>query len=159
MKRSAPMKRTGFKRQGLPPRPVKTIDYSPRPRDAAVSRHDGKARMVVPVPKRIYVRDRDYRSWVASLDCMHCGISGYSQCAHSDDNGAGAKGMGIKSSDDTSYPACGPHPRPDGSTDPGCHWLIGTSGRIPKAERRALEATYSAKTRELRQKPSETKNA
>ena len=132
----------GFKRKAPPPRPCKVIDYEPRPRAAAVAVADTRARMVVQVPKRDYLRDEHYRRWVAAQPCAHCGIVGFSQCAHSDDNGAGGKGLGIKASDDTCYPACGPH-----GNDPGCHWRIGSSGTWTKDERRALEAIYAENTR------------
>jgi hypothetical protein len=144
MKRSTPLKRTGFKPKGWPfeLRPVKTIEYTPRPRAAAVAISDGKARMVVPVPKRQYVRDKDYLRWVASLPCAHCGIEGRSQAAHSDDNGAAGKGMGIKACDSTAYPACAPTPG-----DQGCHARIGSSGLWPKETRRAMERDYAQRTR------------
>lgn len=45
MKRSAPMKRAGFKPKAPPPRPFKTIDYTPRARAPAVAISDGKAKM------------------------------------------------------------------------------------------------------------------
>ena len=154
------MKRAAFKSKGwpVPARPVKTIsdDYKIRPRAVAVSISDGKARMVAPVPKQAYVRDGAYLRWVASLPCAHCGIEGRSQAAHSDDNGAGGKGLQIKASDDTAYPACAPTPG-----DPGCHWRIGTSGAWAKAERHALEYDYFTKTRAmwqaLRRPPGLTK--
>lgn len=96
----------------------------------------------MPVPKRQYVRDKDYRRWVASLSCAHCGSQGYSQAAHAD-SGTEGKGLGIKATDSACYPACGPRPG-----IPGCHWLIGTSGQIPKEQRRELEAGYVAQTQE-----------
>ncbi len=143
MQRRTPIKPgKGFKRPTWTPKPCKQMDYEPRPRAAAVAVTDTRARMVVQVPKREYVRSETYRRWVATLPCAHCGIVGFSQCAHSDDNGAGGKGMGIKASDDTCYPACGPH-----GDDPGCHWRIGSSGTWTKAERHALEAIYAENTR------------
>ena len=142
------MKRSAIKPKGWPfePRPVKTIGdgYTVRPRAAAVAISDGKARMAVQVPKQKYVRDGEYLRWVASLPCAHCRIEGRSQAAHSDDNGAGGKGMGIKASDDTAYPACAPTPG-----DPGCHARIGSSGLWPKETRRVMEAEYAARTRAL----------
>jgi hypothetical protein len=53
------------------------------------------------------------------------------------------KGFAIKAGDETCYPACGPRPGIH-----GCHWLIGTSGRLTKSQRRRLEAAYAADTRE-----------
>jgi hypothetical protein len=145
MKRSAPIARMPFKAKVRPlePRPIKTIsdDYTIRPRAPTLRRDDGKARMVVAVPKQNYLRDKDYLRWVASLPCAHCGVEGRSQAAHSDDNGAGGKGIGLKSSDKTVYPACAPT-----LGNPGCHWLIGSSGVFKKDERRELESAYSQKT-------------
>lgn len=135
------MKRSGFSSQ--PRRPETQSTYTPRPRERVNSRTDASATLVVPRPKQVYVRDESYRRWVASLPCAHCGIEGYSQAAHSDDNGAGGKGMGIKACDSTLYPACGPRPG-----EPGCHWLIGTGGILNKAERKALEAAYARDTRD-----------
>lgn len=100
--------------------------------------NDGKARAHVAVPKAKPWRSEEYRRLVAALPCAHCGIEGFSQAAHSDEG----KGMGIKSSDLTCYPACGPR-----HAYRGCHWNIGTSGRYSKDERRKLEAEYAAKTR------------
>lgn len=137
------MKRSGFKPKAPAPRPVKTLKtYTPNPRAAAVAVADTRARMVVTVPKAQPLRDESYRRWVASLPCAHCGIEGYSQAAHGD----AGKGMGIKSSDDTCYPACGPRPSLFG-IDPGCHWLIGTSGNIKREDRRMLEQQYAEETR------------
>jgi hypothetical protein len=95
-------------------------------------------------PKSAPIRDESYRRWVASLPCAHCGIEGFSQAAHADEG----KGMGIKSSDDTCYPACGPR-----YGIPGCHWLLGTSGAMGKERRRELEARYAEQTRKLKGRP------
>jgi hypothetical protein len=83
-------------------------------------------------------RSEAYRRRVASLPCAHCGIEGRSQAAHGD----AGKGMGLKACDSTCYPLCGPVPG-----DPGCHWLIGTSGSYSREERRELEAKYAEMTR------------
>lgn len=91
-----------------------------------------------PVPKEAPARHESYRRLVAALPCAHCFVRGYSQAAHGDES----KGQGIKSDDRTCYPACGPRPGV-----PGCHWLIGTSGTIPREERRAMEQEYARRTR------------
>lgn len=132
------MKRSGFKSKLPPPRPAKQIEgYTPRPRQASVA-VVGPARAVVAVPKQAPVRDEAYRRRVAAMDCIHCGAVGRSQAAHSDFG----KGMSLKACDLTCYPLCGPAPG-----DPGCHWLIGTSGRFTRDERRALERKYAQETR------------
>jgi hypothetical protein len=111
--------------------------YTPKPRAPAVA-VAGPARATVAVPKLRPVRDEAYRRAVAALPCAHCGIEGHSQAAHGDEG----KGMAIKASDDTCYPACGPRPG-----EPGCHWLIGTSGKYTQKDRRTLERLYAAETR------------
>lgn len=133
------MKRSGFRSKLPPRRPVKQIEgYTPRPRAVAFA-VAGPARAIVSAPKLEPVRDESYRRRVAALDCIHCGVAGRSQAAHSDSDG---KGMGLKACDLTCYPLCGPVPG-----DPGCHWLIGTSGRFTKEERRALEHKYASETK------------
>ena len=122
------------------PKPAKQMDgYTVKPRTPPLRRDDGKARMTVPIPKERPARDEAYRRLVAALPCAHCGIEGYSQAAHGDEG----KGMAIKSSDYTCFPLCGPNYYYN-----GCHWLIGTSGRFSREDRRKLEREYAAKTRE-----------
>ena len=134
------MKRAGFAPK-FPPRPETTqCTYTPRPRAAAVAIHNGKARMVISLPKANPVRDEAYRRRVAALSCAHCGRPGPSQCAHADLS----KGMGIKSSDADTFPACA-----DAPGRRGCHSLIGASGMFTQEQRRTLETKYVAQTREL----------
>lgn len=83
-----------------------------------------------PQPKTDYVRSEPYRRLVASLPCWRCGVVGYSQAAHADEG----KGERIKACDLTCYPLCGPR-----MGVPGCHWLIGTSGEMPRELRREIE--------------------
>ena len=95
------MKRSSFKPKGFPPGPAKQVDYEPRPRAAAVAVHDGKARMVVPVPKFHYVRDERLRSMCQSMACQNCGRAGPESgvtWAHSNWAIHG-KGKSIKASD------------------------------------------------------------
>lgn len=135
------MKRSGFKRKT----PVKHdrsdefASYVPRPRSAAVAISDGKAQMVVQIPKETPLRDESYRRWVSTLPCAHCGKPGPSQCAHSDIS----KGMSMKSSDDTCFPACA-----DGPGYVGCHTVLGATGSIERDERRELESKYAQQTRQ-----------
>ncbi len=93
-----------------------------------------------PIEKEGAIQSEAYMRVVRLLPCMHCGKAGATQFAHSD---SGGKGIGLKTDSRMGMPLCGPH---DGV--PGCHWLIGTSGRIPREERRALEREYGRKTRE-----------
>ena len=137
------MKRSGF---AQPPRkPAKVIEYTPRPRTPAqpVLVADGKARMVVPIPKANLLRSDAYLRLVASLDCAWCGRVGYSQAAHANQN----KALGAKTSDAETMPLCGPGP-----SWTGCHALLDSGGRLNKTERRELEELWAAQTRmKLRQ--------
>lgn len=138
MKRSAPMKRSGFKPKH-PPRPVKTLhSYTPRPRLVLVGRPAANADRFVPQPKEVALQHGGYMAAVRRLACARCGHPPPSQFCHADEG----KGTGIKTDCRRGWPGCGPH-----GGEPGCHWLVGTSGRIPKAERREFEARAGVETR------------
>jgi len=87
MKRSAPMKRTAFKPKAPPPRPVKTYEvHTPRARAPAVAISDGKARMVVPVPKPEKAKpgkytpnaeERAWLDWIVAYGCVACRMDGH----------------------------------------------------------------------------------
>ena len=125
-----------FKR--LPPKPPKQMDdYTVKPRAAAVAMA-GPARAIISLPKKPPLRDEAYRRAVAAMDCAHCGKAGPSQAAHADQG----KGAGMKSDDDTCYPACADSPGRQ-----GCHSFIGATGNFTRDQRRTLEANYAAKTR------------
>ncbi len=132
------LRRTPIRRKAPPPRPVKTITYTPRARE--VARPDGKARMSVPVPmpKEAPIQHEGYMAAVRTLACARCGIVGFTQFCHADEG----KGMGLKTDCRYGWPGCGPH-----GADPGCHWYVGTSGRMGKEARRAFEASAAAHTR------------
>ena len=132
------LKRSAFARQ----RPERVRTYpSPIPehlrRSARMDADIGIA--VSAIPKDAAVRSEAYRRLVALMDCIHCGIAGYSQAAHADQG----KGAHIKSDDRTCYPACAPRPGVI-----GCHALIGMTGSMPREDRRELEQRYAALTRE-----------
>ena len=121
-----------------PPKPAKQMDgYTVRPRAAAVA-VAGPARAILSLPKRPPVRDEAYRRLVAAMDCAHCGRAGPSQAAHAD----AEKGMGMKSSDETCWPACA-----DAPGRVGCHTLLGATGMFTREQRRTLESNYAAATR------------
>ena len=121
------------------PRPAKQMDdYTPRPREV-VLRRDPPATMCVPLPKQNAWSCEAYRRIVASMDCQHCQRSGPSQCAHSDSG----KGLSIKSDDRGCYALCADEPGRR-----GCHTLIGSLGLFTRDQRRALETTYAAATRD-----------
>lgn len=120
--RSCAMKRSGFARPVFErkPRQVFPMHRVPAP----------SAPVFVQTPKDEPVRSEPYRRAVAALPCFRCGIHGLSQAAHADEG----KGLAIKACDLTCYPLCGTR-----LGEPGCHWLVGTSGRINRGERRGLE--------------------
>jgi hypothetical protein len=92
---------------------------------------------IAPQPKDEPVRSEAYRRAVAALPCWRCGVAGRSQAAHGDEG----KGMGIKSSDLTCWPACGPF-----GGLPGCHYVVGTSGLFTREYRRDMERRAAAET-------------
>ena len=96
------MKRSGFRPKAPPRREATQSTYSPRPRAPAVAISDGKARLVMPVPKRDYIRDERLRDMCRAMACQHCygaicGNVGVTW-AHSNQARHG-KGKAIKASD------------------------------------------------------------
>lgn len=73
-------------------------------------------------------RNRAYRMAVASLACVHCGIDGYSQCAHANGH-LFSKGLGLKADDRDSFPLCCTR-----VGIPGCHWLFDHHQLLPADE-------------------------
>jgi hypothetical protein len=95
------------------------------------------------LPKENASQSGAYMAAVRKLACRRCTYQPpvgqpRNQFAHADQG----KGKGIKTDVREGASLCGPH---DGQ--PGCHWLVGTSGQIPKEERRLLEKSYAASTR------------
>jgi len=120
MKRSAPLRRTGFKRKPVLARQAKQVDCTPTPRPvarAAVSLPPARA-----VPK---VRRHDSEAWrlaVASLPCMRCGVEGRTQCAHRNEG----KGMARKTDDALTAALCDE-----------CHSEIDQGRDLTREERRS----------------------
>lgn len=131
------LRRTGFKRkeyQPAPPAPLRPL--ARQVIYARISANDPAQ----PVAKENPLVCEPYRALVRAMPCAHCGRPPRSQFCHADQG----KGMGLKTDDRRGWPGCGP----DLATGaPGCHWLIGTSGRYGKDERRRLEDLYAARTR------------
>jgi hypothetical protein len=127
-----------FKRQ--PQRVAKQIgaEYNLRPRAVAVA-VEGPARAVVAVPKDAPLQHRTYMAAVRKLPCYRCGVVGLTQFCHRDEG----KGMGLKTDCREGWPGCGPH-----GDEPGCHWIVGTSGQLSRAERRAFELKAGIATRQ-----------
>ncbi len=123
------MKRAGFKAKGWAPRPVKTIEYEPRPRE--VARSVTPSGLALQLPKDSPVRHEGYRRLVASMPCIGCGLEGSSQAAHGP-----SLGRGIKADDRTCVPLCA-----DSATKAGCHTKADkyiSFGRSERADRFAL---------------------
>jgi len=126
------MRRTGFKRKTI--ERVRTVHTPGTGRGVHAMAGDE----VVAVPKDAPIRSEPYRRLVASLPCDRCKVAGYTQVCHADEG----KGAGIKSSDLTCYPGCGPRYKA-----PGCHYMIGSTGMLTKEGRRQYEAEAGARTR------------
>lgn len=126
MKRTALLRRTPLRSKRPPPRPAKQVEYTPRPRAAAVAMVDASARLVVPVPKTSYVRSKPLREAYRLLPCQFdreggglCGLmDGTVCCAHSNWSVHG-KGKSIKASDDRGASACARH---HAELDQGSAW-------------------------------------
>lgn len=84
-----------------------------------------------------------YQALVRRLPCARCGWPPPSQFCHAD----AGKGQGLKTDCRRGYPGCGPR-IVGGVHEPGCHWVVGTSGRMKKADRRAFEEQAGADTRD-----------
>ena len=85
------------------------------------------------VEKEGAIQSEAYHAIVRMLPCAHCGKHGPSQFCHRDMG----KGQGLKTDSREGFPGC-----------PECHTLLGSSGRIPREERRELERRYGRETRD-----------
>lgn len=105
---------------------------APRPRAPRVTA------LVSPIQKEHAIQSEPYMAAVRTLACYRCGIVGYTQFCHRDEG----KGAGLKTDSREGWPGCGPH-----GGEPGCHWYVGTSGRMSKTERREFELRAGRDTR------------
>ena len=125
------MKRSGFKITWPPQRQATQSTYTPRARTPAVAIADGKARMVLAAPKRIYIRSQELREAYRLLPCQFwfgnavCGLTD-TCCCHAN-AGIFGKGMGIKADDSRAAAGCQGH-----------HWMLDQGSIWPKRERRTL---------------------
>ena len=115
-----------------------TGDALPTPRTAALLDTSAVSRLVVPLPKPLFLRSKKYLRWTATLPCANCGIEGYSNACHADEG----KGMGMKACDSTVWPGCVTR-----YGRVGCHDIFGASGLIGKTERRSRERSFGRETR------------
>jgi hypothetical protein len=143
MKRT-PLKRTAFRSKAPPHREAQQLGngYTLRPRATACAIEGLVSRMSVPVPKDGPIQNEAYMAAVRKLACDRCGITGFTQFCHADILGRGGKGKSLRSDCRLGWPGCGPR-----GDEPGCHWYVGTSGRMPKAERHEYEAAAGRRTR------------
>jgi hypothetical protein len=127
------LRRTGFKRKTYcrpQPAPLRRVE-----RSGVIARITDDVR---PQPKEDAIQSEAYMAIVRKLPCMRCGIVGFTQFCHADEG----KGMGIKTDCRRGWPGCGPH-----GDEPGCHWVVGTSGQLPREEKRETEDGYGRRTR------------
>lgn len=87
---------------------------------------------IVTAPKEDAIQHSGYMNLVRAMPCMHCGRAPRSQFCHSDQN----KGVAIKTDCRRGFPCCR-----------RCHELIGSTGKLGRAERRRLEDEYADRTR------------
>lgn len=143
--RTEPMRRTRFEstRPGTLSPQVKEL--SPEPRRAGPEYRYAKPQVAAlfrPAPKDEPLQHPGYAAIVRKMECAMCGTRGFTQLCHADIVGVGGKGKSIKSDIRLAWPGCGPH-----GDEPGCHWYVGTSGKMPKAERHDFERDAGAATR------------
>lgn len=92
-----------------------------------------------PEPKENVCKSAAYENAVRSIGrCMRCGYVCRPQFCHRDEG----KGQGIKTDVREGWAGCGPH-----DNTMGCHFFVGTSGSLPKEERRAEDLRLGAETR------------
>ena len=132
------LRRTGFARPVYNPAPPAPPTRATR---TAVLASYGAAAQ--PIEKEEAVRSEAYRRLVALLPCKHCGIAGYSQCAH----GNFGKGGALKTDDRYTFPLCTVHPDAAGDLIRGCHERFDQGGLFSKAVRREIEPVWAADTR------------
>lgn len=89
--------------------------------------------MCEPLPKECALQHLGYMSIVRKLACAKCAtLAVRREFCHADRG----KGMAIKTDCRRGWPGC-----------PSCHFYVGTSGSMTKAERRAFEDMAGAATR------------
>ncbi len=134
--RSAPMKRSWFKRLAYAAAPA--APAQPIPRELAERIHTGPARLNMAPKPAEPARHLGYRRLVASLPCIYCGIEGHSQCAHANQG----KGLSTKADDRMSFALCADRPGVA-----GCHPQLDQGALFTKAVRRETEGEWARRTR------------
>lgn len=138
MKQRTPLKRTPFKpREGptVPPRERHPVALSPL---AKAPNYAGSVSGMA-VPKANMLKSAAYENAVRGLGyCVRCGYVCRPQFCHRDET----KGGMLKTDVREGWAGCGPH-----DNTLGCHYFVGTSGTLSKAERRAEDLRLGAITR------------
>lgn len=143
MKRSKPLRRTGFAPKV--PLPIEwPLAIEDRPRQIPVLLRPRAVMAVIDdvvraVPKDNPVRSEAYRRLVAQLPCRICGRAERSQAAHPNTG----KGGGTKTDDRLCFPLCADFPG-----EPGCHMRFDQGALFDKTTRRVLERAWGADTRQ-----------
>ncbi|TYK74346.1 hypothetical protein FSY45_19485 [Comamonas sp. Z1] len=145
------MKRTGFKPRGLAlvtPEDIEARHEARQQRLAALMLVEVRetaplniSTEVVAVPKEDAIEYEPYRRLVAKLPCMFCGIEGYSQHAHENEN----KGKGLKLDDRRAMALCCTRPGIE-----GCHVAFDQYRLLPGGRDAHVEQgkLWSAQTRQ-----------
>lgn len=136
MLRRTPMKPgKGFANKAAPRREYDPdrVRSTPTPSSAFRLGEPVDAESVAAIEKEAVIPEHGtYMALVRMLPCARCNKHSPSQFCHADMG----KGIGIKTDCRRGFPDC-----------PECHELLGSSGKIPRAERRELEARYGRETR------------
>ncbi len=142
MLRRTPMPRgTGFKRATSAPagvRPERVTKWPIALAERAKAAIQTIAQTCSASPKENVAKSAAYEAAVRRLPCYRCGIVGFTQFCHTDEG----KGQGIKTDVRLGWPGCRTR-----EGEPGCHWFIGTSGTLPREEKRQFEEKAAAHTR------------
>jgi hypothetical protein len=127
-----PLRRTGFKRK--PPMHQPAVEREPRPLAKLTRPVSYAGTTTGPVAKHPMLQHEGYMAAVRLLGyCMLCRHECRPQFCHRDQT----KGMGLKTDVREGWPGCA-----------DCHYMVGTSGKLAKEDRRALELRLGAQTRE-----------
>jgi hypothetical protein len=137
--RPFPKQRTSLRRKEWTPVPREERPLAPvRRLERPVSYSGGVSG--VAVPKENVLESAAYENAVRGLGyCVRCGRTCRPQFCHADQG----KGTGIKTDVRRGWAGCG-YWSPE---DLGCHYIVGTSGQLPKQERRDEEDRLAEITR------------
>jgi len=144
MKRSGMLRRSWIRRTDGPSERHSREDrpMAPLPQLTCTPNYSGSV-SGIPIEKENAIEHEGYRRLVAALPCKHCGIWGYSQCAHPNTG----KAAGKKLIDDRlCFPLCTVH-MVAGEYVQGCHQRFDQGALYTKAARREIEPAWGADTR------------